>query len=268
MRPKAKGWTWGVGVAAIAALLILNSFVSTPTYSPNTSFTTGEGVKYRIHYGFINAATAQVEVSPAIVQVNSRPCYKIDVKGQTVGAFELVARIRDNWRSYVDTSYMLPHKFYQNIQENKYRKEETVVFDRDRELATSEVKSERKTHKIPRQVHDVVSGYYYLRTINFDKVRAGEVVEVPTFFDGEVFKMKVRYRGREVVKTQFGKIKVFKLNPVMPPNKLFKGENSIRIWVSDDLNKIPVKVEVDLWVGSMDIDLQEFRGLKNELQFF
>ncbi len=69
------------------------------------------------------------------------------------------------------------------------------------------------------------------------------------------------------IKTKFGKIRVIKLNPVMPNNKLFKGDDSVRIWVSDDDNKVPVKVEVDLWIGALEMDLKSFKGLRNDFKW-
>jgi hypothetical protein len=76
--------------------------------------------------------------------------------------------------------------------------------------------------------------------------------------------MRVKYRGKGMVKTKFGKIRAFKITPMMPKNKLFDGEESIRIWVSDDANKIPVKVEVDLFVGAIELDIRNYRNLKHE----
>ena len=96
----------------------------------------------------------------------------------------------------------------------------------------------------------------------------GQTVEVQAFFDEELYNMRVRYRGKETIKTKFGRINVIKLNPLLPQNKLFKGEDAIRIWVSDDDNKVPVKVEAELLLGAMEMDLKKHQGLRNELRFF
>ncbi len=233
----------------------------------NSSFGAGEKLEYRVHYGFINAAEAKVEISNSVVKINNRPCYRVNVSGRTVGAFDLVSRVRDQWRSYIDTAAILPQMFYQNIEENKYKKQETVVFNHGSDVAYSENKQEKKSYKVPDNIHDVISGYYFLRTLNFERISEGQLIEVPTFFAGEVYPMRVKYRGKDVIKTKFGKIRVLKLNPIMPNNKLFKGENSIRIWVSDDENKVPVKVEVDLWIGALEMDITNFKGLKNEFKW-
>jgi hypothetical protein len=256
---------------SIGILFVLGSgFTALNTYRRvvNNSFGPGEHLEYRVHYGFINAAEAVVDVSPTLYKVNDRPCYRVNVDGRTVGAFDLVTRIRDTWRSFIDTSAILPQKFYTNLQENNYRKEENITFNHEANTVKAEERTEKDVFKVPDNVHDLISGYYFLRTIDFTKIAAGQVIEVPAFYDDTVYNMKVRYRGKDVVKTKQGRINVLKLNPVLPQNKLFKDEESIRIFVSDDINKVPVKVEVDLWVGSMVMDLKKNSGLKQPLHHY
>jgi hypothetical protein len=256
-----------LGCAFIAGLL---SFTMPTIEKPvkNNSFGLGEKVEYRIHYGIINAAEAKVEIAKSTTTIAGKPCFKIDVTGRTTGAFDLISKVRDNWRTHVDTLTLMPLIFYQKIQENKYRKEETVHFYRESGNATSKIKNETKSFKVPQDVHDIISSYYFLRTVNFDKTKEGEVIEVSVFFSNEVYKLRVRYAGRETIKTPFGKTKVFKLHPLIPDNKFFKGEGAMKIWVSDDINRIPVKVKVDLAIGSLQIDMKSFSGLKQDLQFF
>ncbi|GAB4006992.1 DUF3108 domain-containing protein [Spirosoma sp. KCTC 42546] len=256
----------GIGILSVMS----TGFMAMNTYRrvQNNSFGPGEHLEYRVHYGFLNAAEAVVDVSPTVYKVNERPCYRVNVDGRTVGAFDLVTRIRDTWRSYIDTSAILPQKFYSNLQENSYRKEENITFNHEANTVKAEERTERDIFKVPDNVHDFISGYYFLRTFDFNRISNGQIIELPAFYDDTVYNMKVRYRGKDVVKTKFGKINVIKLNPVLPQNKLFKDEESIRIFVSDDTNKVPVKVEVDLWVGSMVMDLKQNVGLKQALKFF
>jgi hypothetical protein len=257
-----------IGLGFVAVLGTGFSFVNAYRRVVNNSFGPGEHLEYRVHYGFLNAAEATVDVSPTLYKVNERPCYRVNVDGRTVGAFDLVTRIRDTWRSYIDTSAILPQKFYTNLQENDYRKEENITFNHATNTVKAEERTERDVFHVPDNVHDLISGYYFLRTIDFTHLANGQVLEVPAFYDDTVYNMKVRYRGRQVLKTKQGKINVIRLHPVLPSNKLFKEEESIRIFVSDDINKIPVKVEVDLWVGSMVMDLRQNSGLKQDLKYF
>ncbi|MCX8489897.1 MAG: DUF3108 domain-containing protein, partial [Cyclobacteriaceae bacterium] len=74
------------------------------------------------------------------------------------------------------------------------------------------------------------------------------------------------YFGKEVVKTDLGKILCHKLIPIMPDNTLFRGENSVTAWISADRNQIPVKVDAKMFVGHAGTEMVGFRGLKNQLK--
>lgn len=260
----------GIGLVVAVAFGFVNAYNGTSnTYRrvANNSFGPGEHVEYRVHYGFVNAAEAIVEVAPTVYKVNDRPCYKVDVRGRTTGAFDLVTRVRDTWRSYIDTSAILPQKFYANLQENKYRKEESVTFNHFNNTVKAEERTEKDLFKVPDNVQDIISSYYFLRTIDFNKLPVGQVIEVPAFYDEHVYNFRVKYRGKDVIKTKFGKINVLKLNPMMPANGFFKDEESIKIWVSDDANKVPMKVEVELAIGSLDMDIRKYDGLRTPFRF-
>jgi Protein of unknown function (DUF3108) len=234
----------------------------------NTSFDAGEYFEYRVHYGLFNAAEATVEVAPQVQTINGRPCFHVNVVGKTLGAFGWFAKIRDQWVSWIDTSAIVSQKFYRNIRENDYRKIETVVFNHATDNATVTDDNGTKQHNVPNNIQDAISGYFFLRTVDFTKLDVGDVVSVPTFFENAVYPLKVRYRGKEVIKTKYGKLKALKLTPVIPDNQLFKGENSIRIWMSDDTNKVPVRVEVDLWVGSLVMEIRNYRNTRQDFKWF
>ncbi len=236
----------------------------------NTSFGPGEHIEYRVHYGIINAAEAVVHVDNKIQKVNNRPCYSVKVVGKTTGAFDLVSRVRDTWQSYIDTLALVPHQFYTNKREGGYKNEERVIFDHENDLANRfdlDNTKEKNTYKVPNNIQDVVSGYYYLRTIDFNNMKVGQAVTVKAFFEGDIFDMRMKYAGKDIIKTKFGTSKVFKINPILPKNTFFEDENSIRIWVSDDANKIPLKIEVDLKIGAISMDIKRYSGLKNKLVF-
>ncbi|GAA3922277.1 DUF3108 domain-containing protein [Hymenobacter algoricola] len=238
---------------------------------PNSSFERGEVLYYRVHYGLINAADATIEVSKDLQRVNDRPCYKATVTGRTTGSFDFFMRVRDTWRTYIDTTSILPQKFFRNIEENNYRKKETIDFDHVKDVAQVETRKKDKdnvrheTFKVPDNVQDMVSGFYFLRTLNYDNRRIGDVIRVQGFFDNQVFTMDVIYKGRETVETKAGDIRAIKLVPKMPANKLFRGENAISVYLSDDRNKVPVLIQAELFVGAVKVDMYKYQGLKNRL---
>ncbi|PQA54141.1 DUF3108 domain-containing protein [Siphonobacter curvatus] len=227
----------------------------------------GEHLEYRVHYGFINAAEAIVDVSDKFHRVKGKACYRVTAIGRTTGAFDLVTKIRDSWTSYMDPQTMLPIDFAMKQQEGRYYKEQRVSFDQEGDKLTSVSKGKNsaevvKDFKVPGDVYDVVSAYFYVRGLDFNKMKTGQLTAVKMFYDNEFIDLRIRYAGKEVIKTKYGKLNTHRIIPQMPNNQLFDGKEAIRIWVSDDANKVPVKVEFDLVVGSVAMDLKDYRGMK------
>lgn len=257
---------WGFSVTLLSAYFLAENY----RVIENNSFTTGERLEYRVHYGIINAAEAVVTVDKNIAIVNNRPCYLVKVAGRTTGAFDFISKVRDTWQSHIDTAAIIPHQFYTNKREGNYKNVEKIVFDHNINQALRidlDGKDQRKTYNVPNNVQDVVSGYYFLRTVDFKAMKIGQIVTVKAFFEGELYDMKMKYAGKEHIYTKFGKAKVFKINPILPSNDFFEDQNSIRIWVSDDENKVPLRAEVDLKIGKISMDIKKYSGLKNPLQF-
>ena len=236
---------------------------------PQSSFGRGETIKYTVHYGLINGGEATVETAGSLERVNERPCYKATVSGRTTGSFDYFLRIRDQWRAYIDTTSILPLRAQRDIAEKNYRKKETIDFDHLHDLADVQVHDKenpkRSTVKVANNSLELVSGFYYLRTINFDRMKVGDIVRVPGYFDGDNFLLEVTYKGREVVETKAGDVRAFKLVPKLPNNKLFRGENAISVYLSDDRNKIPVLFQAEMFVGTVKVDMVRYQGLKWKL---
>ncbi|WP_373496279.1 DUF3108 domain-containing protein [Aquiflexum sp.] len=235
----------------------------------NMAFQNGEELTFKVSYGFLDAAEAKMVVNPQISSMNSRPTYKIDVFGQTLGIFKLF-KVNDNWGSYLDTAKIIPYQSYRHIEEGKYRKHERVIFDHNKKnahvrLYDRENKNlvETKDYNIPSNVQDIVSGFYLLRTMDLKKLKKGDTVTLTGFFDKEIYNLKLIYSGKESVSTKIGKFDTFVFSPIMPKNKLFRGERPVTVWISDDKNKIPLKIKAKLMVGSLDMEIMEVSGLRN-----
>lgn len=252
---------------AVSSLLSLLFIASTPpenTYRTlrQDSFQAGEKYHYKIKLSFIPVGEADVSVHPSIFTLNNRPCYRVNVLGRTTGISDYF-KVRNTYRSFVDTAAILPHRFVFSAREREYKKDQVLDFDHKRHQVVSTEKEEEKTFQVPTNVHDLISGYYYLRTLDYKKLANGQIISSPVFFDGELYNMRVKYAGKGEVKTRFGRIKVIKLTPILPPNKLFDGENGIRVWVSDDKNRVPVKLEVDFKIGGASMELDNYSGNKH-----
>lgn len=236
----------------------------------NDSFSFGEEIQYRVHYGFITGGEAKLIISKDVFMINNRPCYRIDAYGRTTGMVDAMFDVDDNWGSYIDTAAIIPQRSYRYIKEGKYRKNEIVTFNQKKNSAlvgrlSKDAKRLEKTESfpVPENIQDIVSGYYFLRTMDFSGLSKGEEINVKGFFDDEIYDMNLVYLGKEELDTKVGTFNAIKLSPRMPDNKLFDGEDAVEIWLSDDEKKIPLKIKADMFVGAVEIDIKKYREGKD-----
>jgi hypothetical protein len=238
--------------------------------SANQAFTFGEELQFEVSYGWLNLADAKMEVGKKAILENSRPHYKIDAYGKTKGAATIFGRVNDNWGTHLDTGSMLPSLSYRHIEEGNYRKHEKVFFDQDKKIAKMELYDrdnknlqEVKEFKLPGNVQDLISGFYFLRTMDLNNLKKGQQILIVGFFDKEIYNLKLIYEGTEKLKTNLGEKETYIFSPQMPKNKLFRGEFPVKVWVTKDENKIPVKIKANLFIGSLNFDIYSAKGLRN-----
>lgn len=254
--------------ALLFLVLVSFKFIDGYVSKLPVSFSLGEQLKFRLHYGFITAGEAVMDIEPSIGTYEDKPVYKVNVTGKSTGAFDVFIRIRNTYKSYIDTATLTPLMFYRNVEEGNYRRQESTFFDQSNQMAKVEIRDpgklpEVKTYEVKPNVQDLISGYFYLRNVDFNSISPGTVVGVDAFFEDKSYDFRVRYLGKETIKTAVGKVKAIKMVPVMPDNKLFKGGESIKVWISDDLNKVPLKVKAEMFVGAVEVDLISYKGLKH-----
>ncbi len=238
----------------------------------NVSFARGEVINFKMTYGIFTVGKGSVTINPKYYRINDRDCFKIDVYGKTVGMVDWVADVDDRWGAYIDTVAIVPHQFYRFIREGRYKKDEWTNFDhvnRKIEVKTLDNKTgklrEPKYYDAPAQVRDMVAGFLYLRNMDLTRIKVGDTVAVKGFFEDEFYNFKIIYSGKETIRVKAGKIRTIVFKPVMPKNKVFDGENSVTAWFSDDKNRIPVKINAAMFIGSAGVELTDYRGLKNPL---
>lgn len=231
------------------------------------AFKTGEYFKFRIHYGLVNAGYATLEVKEAIR--NNKKVHHVVGNGYTTGITKLVFKVKDDYQSYFDKETGQPYQFVRRIDEGGYTKNQVGFFDQNRNTVTvNDYKHDsKKTFTVPENVQDIVSVFYYLRNHpKVDKLNVGESITVDMFFDDEVFKFKLKFLGREDLKTKFGTVSAMMFRPYVQAGRVFKEEESLTVWISDDYNRVPLRIKADLAVGSLKADLDEYRGLSHSFK--
>jgi hypothetical protein len=103
---------------------------------------------------------------------------------------------------------------------------------------------------------------YYSRNIDFNKYKPGDKIPFTIFLDNEVYNMYIRYQGKQTVKTRYGKFRAIVFKPLLVKGTLFEGGEKMTVYVSDDANKLPLRIESPLLVGSVKVDLMSYQNLR------
>jgi hypothetical protein len=118
---------------------------------------------------------------------------------------------------------------------------------------------------VPECVQDVLSAVYYSRNIDFNKYKVNDKINFSMFLDNEVYEMYIRYLGKETIKTKYGKFKAVKFKPLLIKGTIFEGGEKMTVWVSDDRNHVPIRIESPISVGSVKIDMISYKNLRYPL---
>lgn len=231
------------------------------------AFGVGEWFKFRIHYGFVNAGYATLEVKDATL--HNEKVYHVIGRGYTTGLSRFFFKVEDNYESYIDKTTRNPLQFVRKIDEGGYTKNQEGFFSStgNRVLVKDYKNKTEKTLVIPKNTQDIVSAFYYLRNDpSIDRLKQGESIAIDMFFDDETTKFKLKFMGRENITTKFGTVATMIFRPLVQSGRVFKEQESLTVWISDDDNKIPLRIKASLAVGSIKADLESFKGLKNQFK--
>jgi hypothetical protein len=226
------------------------------------AFKKGEWLKYRMSYSnFLNAGFATLEVK----QTKNEGLEAFHVKGfgETTGVISWFFKVKDDYQTYFYKETIQPYRFIRKINEGGYTKDKEILFNNTSNTATVKdyKKNTEETYPISGNIQDMLSAMYYLRNQNLNNLSAGNSLELNLFFDQQTYTFKLIFIGKETIKTKFGEINSLVFKPLVQSGRVFKEEESVTIWISDDQNKIPLRIKASLAVGSLRADLDEFKGL-------
>jgi len=229
----------------------------------NTSFQAGEEIVYTVYYAvagiYIDAGNATF--TNVLEKMNGRTVYHMSGIGKTNPSYDWIYKVRDKYETFIDTGTLQPLKFLRNVDEGGHKKYENVTFNRNANTAVTT----EGVFKVPDCVQDVVSAVYYARNVDFSKYKPNDKIPFTMFLDNEVFNMYIRYLGKETVKTKYGKFKAIKFKPLLVKGTIFEGGEKMTVWVTDDPNHIPVRIESPIVVGKVKVDMMSSRNLRYPL---
>lgn len=228
----------------------------------HNAFAPGEKLSYVLHYGWLNAGTATLELKEYPRDIGGRKVLHAVGVGRSTGAFSSFYKVDDRYETFFDRDGVFPYTFVRRVDEGGYTFSQDYTFMQRRGQVTTQ---EKKTYAVPAHVQDMLSAFYFARTIDFRQAKPGEVFTIETFLDNELWPLRMRYIGKETVKLRNGKYRCLKFQPVVQEGRIFKGNDDLNVWITDDANRIPVLAQAKVLVGSIKMELSAYEGLANPL---
>jgi len=248
-------------ITILSYIVSVASMLSAQTAVDQNAFTVGEKLLFNVNYGIITAGYAEMSI-PQMENVMGNPTYKVQFTVRSTPTFDFFFEVRDRYETYLDSAGIFPWRFEQHIKEGSFSRDYTAMFDQKNHKA----KSGTEEYDIPPHVHDIMSAFYFARTIDYSKFKIGQRVSLQNFFKGKSNPLDIKYLGKQKISVKAGTFNCIIVEPMVKEGGLFKSEGRILIWLSDDERKIPVKVNTKVIIGSIDAELKEYSGINGELK--
>lgn len=230
-----------------------------PTNS-NEAFKEGEILSYRLHYGAMDAGVILMEVKPEVMEVAGRKVYHVVGNGYTKGTFDWFFKVRDRYETFIDKDAMLPWMFVRRVYEGGVIINQDYTFNHYTNKV--DVGSGEKVD-VPAGTQDMISAFYSARNLDLTNAKEGDIFTINSIVDKEIWPLKIRYVGKEKITCDIGTFNCVKFRPIVQKGRIFKSEDDLNVWLTDDKNHVPLRAQAKLLVGSIKLDIVSVKNLAN-----
>ena len=219
--------------------------------NPPPAFQPGEILSYEIRWGIIPAGSAEMRVMP-IKAVNGVDSYHFVLTASSNSVIDVFYKVRDRIDAFVDTALSQSTLYLKKQQEGGSKRDIEVSFDWKKQTAryTNFGKSKKAIPVAP-GTFDPLGIFYYIRSVD---MKENDVIVRPATDGKKIVNATARVASRQTVSVPAGSFEAFLLESEL---KHVGGEfkkakdTKLKVWLTADHRKIPVKVEIGHFVGEL-----------------
>jgi len=237
------------------------------------AFKAGEKMDFLLHYrwGSINTDVGSATVSLDSLTYNGEKAFLCSASGRTTRMFDFVFKVREDFKSWFTRDGLVPLKFTRDTYEGGYVAKNTYYYNRNtsEHHILAEVYSSKRGQRylelpLTRCTFDLPALFFFARNMDFDAVVPGKRYPMTFAIDDDIYNVYFILHGRETIKVKgLGTVKTIKFAAKLLEGEVFKGEEDMLIWVTDDENRLPVYFEAPLIVGVASGRMTGCSGLKH-----
>lgn len=220
----------------------------------------GEIMQYNIQYGLFNVGEAKISFMNDSIGCGDH----LRALARSTGIARVFKSVNYNFESCMDTITGLPNYASMSLADKRYVVQDELIFDQNSRADSSIVHSQRSgLHVVPKNMYDLLTAYYCFRGNYISgSIETGKEVVIKIFLADMLWDLRIRYVGKETIKTKYGKVECLKFNPSTMVGNFFKNEDDMTIWFTDNDDHIPVRISLNMIIGSLNGNLVEYQAPK------
>lgn len=237
----------------------------------HAAITPGENLIFKIRYGFIKAGTAKMQIL-GMEKRDDKEMIHIRTTARNLSGFGWIYKVHDEVNAFVDVNTLKPYYFEKKLREGTYKADFRVRYGHADSTAHVEYirykkdmsirKQKQYPVKIPTDVFDILSAFYFIRT---RPLEVGKSIYLSSLENKKVYKLEVKVHRRETIEVDAGKFRCLVVEPLLKGEGIFKQKGRLQIWLTDDAYKIPVQMTSKIVIGHITSELTDIKGLDHEI---
>ncbi|NDV65885.1 DUF3108 domain-containing protein [Bacteroides sp. 224] len=238
----------------------------------NNAFKEGEVLSYDLYfkYGLLYTKAGRSSLTVTNDYYNGQKAYKMKLTAKSSGVAKKFFSMSDTLTAYT-TKAVVPLAYMKDAHESKDHTIERATYQYNPNGVKLRTISRRNNklrydtiHVSPTCMYDMLSILYYVRTINYDGMKKGDEVVVPCFSGRSKIQMSIQYEGTDKVSANDKRdYNCHKLVLIAKDDAFENGDEAMKVYITNDANKIPIRIESKLKVGSTRVILNGYEGLRN-----
>lgn len=262
-------------LTVIALLFSIVSFtLSGQTALKNNAFEAGEKLTYDLYYkyGILNMKGGKATLNTEGTTYKGSDAYKMTLHASTGGLIGSLFTVDDTLTSYMDKN-LIPQLFIKGASEGKdYTRERQIYTYQNNNTSIRAIRHRNgkfifdENISTDRCTYDMMSILAFARTLDYSNMQKGDNTQVQFITGKRLVNMYIRYMGASSLKVNNGKTyEAVELSLMILDKAFVDQEEAMKVWITNDDNKLPLQIYTNLKIGEMRSVLKDFSGNKHPL---
>ena len=200
-------------------------------------------LNYQLEFKNISAGNAFILLEKD--SLSNQSVIKLRSEIKTNKFIDYLYKIRNKITIYMDEHDLSLIKVINKINEGSYKKNHHALVD----INKMKIINKKGEKEITQRVYSPLSIIFSIR----EKLQNSKnTFHYKTYSNGKLKDIDISLIGKEKIKTPFGEFNTLIITPTSTDNKtVFKNDGDMKIWYTDNEQRLPIKIEIKITFGSI-----------------